>query len=107
MHVRPQPVGLIPPERRWVCSRCDHTHVTHETRPHTPFHPCRGLAGLTSPMTPFGERVNVTTKMREDYIGDEVVTRDGEGRPVMAVEVERDDGTDVSVFAPMAKVDMK
>lgn len=89
-----------------MCSRCDHTHVTHDARPHTPFHPCRGLAGLTSPMTPFGERVKVTVVEREDWVGDEAVTRDGEGRPVMAVNVEREDGNDVAVFAPMAKVDV-
>lgn len=96
---------LTPPERRWVCSRCDHHHVTHESRPHTPFHPCRGLAGLTSPMTPEGERVHVSVHEREDYVGDEVVTRDGNGRPIMSIQVERDGGTDVSVFAPQAKVE--
>lgn len=100
-----RPVDLTPPERHWVCSRCDHTFVTRESRPHTPFHPCRGLAGLTSPMTPEGERVNVTVKEREDYVGDELVTRDGEGRPIMAVNVEREDGNDVAVFAPQARVE--
>lgn len=96
---------LNPPEHRWVCSRCDHRHVTHEQQPHTPFHACRGLKGLTAPMTPEGQRVKVTTYEREDYLGDEEVTRDGEGRPIMAVEVTRDDGTDLAVFAPMAKVE--
>lgn len=101
-----QPVTLIePPEQRWVCSRCDHRHVTREARPHTPFHPCKGMAGLTSPMTREGERVNVTVVEREDYIGGEVVTRDANNRPIMAVNVERDGGNDVAVFAPMAKVE--
>lgn len=58
-------------------------------------------------MTPAGERVNVTVVEREDYIGDEQVTRDGNGRPIMAVNVERADGNDVSVFAPMAKVELE
>jgi hypothetical protein len=57
-------------------------------------------------MTAEGERVNVTVREREDYVGDELVTRDGEGRPIMAVTVERENGSDVSVFAPMAKVEM-
>jgi ribosomal protein L35AE/L33A len=56
-------------------------------------------------MTREGERVNVTVREREDYVGDEVVTRDGEGRPIMAVNVERAHGNDVAVFAPMAKVE--
>jgi hypothetical protein len=104
--VRRPALIINPPERRWVCTRCDHTHVTHDSRPHTPFHPCRGLAGLTSPMTPEGQQVNVTVREREDYIGDEAVTRDGEGHPIMAINVEREDGNDVTVFAPMAKVAM-
>lgn len=58
-------------------------------------------------MTPEGERVHVTVREREDYVGDEVVQRDGNGRPIMAVNVERADGNDVAVFAPMAKVDME
>jgi hypothetical protein len=41
---------------------------------------------------------------REDYVGKEVVTTDGEGRPVMAVETTRDDGNDVAVFAPCAQL---
>lgn len=56
-------------------------------------------------MTREGERVNVTVREREDYIGDEAVTRDDEGRPIMAINVERETGNDVAVFAPMAKVD--
>lgn len=100
------PIVLKTPEHRWVCSRCDHVHVTHEARPHTPFHLCTGLKGLTAPMTPHGARVNVTAHVREDYVGGEVVTRDGDGRPIMSVQVERDDGTDVAVYAPQAKVDV-
>lgn len=99
------PIILTAPEHRWVCSRCDHVHVTHDVRPHTPFHPCRGLKGLTAPMTAEGERVDVRVHEREDYLGDEVVTRDGDNRPIMAVEVVRDDGTDLAVFAPMARVE--
>lgn len=100
------PLLLTPPVKRWECTRCDRTHVTREAQPHTPFHPCPGLAGLTAPLTPHGERVKVEARMREDYEGDELVTRDDQGRPVMAVQVTRDDGTDVAVFAPTAKVEM-
>lgn len=63
------------------------------------------MAGLTAPMVREGERVKVTVVEREDYLGDEIVTYDDNNRPVMAVVVERDDSTDVSVFAPAAKVE--
>jgi hypothetical protein len=63
------------------------------------------LRGITAPMVREGERVKVTVVEREDYVGDEIVTRDGEDRPIMAVVVERDDSNDVTVFAPQAKVE--
>lgn len=65
------------------------------------------MRGLTAPMTRDGERVKVTVREREDYLGDEIVTRDGEGRPIMAIEVERADGNDVSVFAPAAQLEIE
>jgi hypothetical protein len=40
---------------------------------------------------------------REDYVGDEIVTTDGDNTPIMAVETIRDDGNDVAVFAPCAQ----
>jgi hypothetical protein len=41
---------------------------------------------------------------REDYVGDEIVTTDGDNTPIMAVETTRDDGSnDVAVFAPCAQ----
>lgn len=90
-------------ERRWECPNCDLQEVTHEAAPHSRFHACRGLRGLTAPMVPAGTRCKVTALEREDYIGAEIVTVDGEGRPVMAVETIRDDGTDCAVFAPCAE----
>lgn len=104
--VQHTPVVLAPPEHRWECSRCDHTAVTYEARHHSQFHSCAGLRGLTAPMTPAGERVKVSMIEREDFIADEVVTLDDEGRPAMAIEVEYEDHSDVSVFAPAAKVDL-
>jgi hypothetical protein len=76
--------------------------VTHEAQPHTRFHACRGLKGLTAPMVPEGTRCEVKAVEREDYVGKEIVTVDGDNRPVMAVETVRDDGNDVAVFAPCA-----
>jgi hypothetical protein len=95
-------VPLLVAEQRWVCPNCPATSVTHEQAPHTRFHACRGLAGLTAPMVPAGTRCKVEAVTRDDYAGGEMVTRDREGRPVMAVRTTRDDGTDLAVFAPCA-----
>lgn len=95
---------LAPPVRHWSCPNCDLVHVTHEARPHTPFHPCRGLRGLVSPFVPAGTRAKVEAREREDYVGGESVRKDGEGRPIMSVVTTRDDGQDVAVFAPVARI---
>lgn len=94
--------ALLMADRLWVCDRCKLQDVTHEARPHTRFHSCPALGGLTMPMTEAGDRVKVTVKEREDYIGDEIVTSVA-GRPIMSVVTERGDGSnDVVVFAPAA-----
>ncbi len=90
------------PEQRWECARCDHTDVTHEPGFHVRFHTCSGIAGMTAPMVPAGTRCDVRVHEREDYIGGEDVQYDGNGRPVAAVEIIRDDGNDVAVYAPTA-----
>jgi hypothetical protein len=93
---------LLAVERRWACPNCDHTDVTYESAPHTRFHPCRGLAGLTAPMVPAGTKCKVTVQERDDYINGDMVQTDGNGRPVMSVITERADGCDVAVYAPCA-----
>jgi hypothetical protein len=90
------------PVTRWECPNCDLQQATRVAGPHSRFHSCAGLAGLTAPMVPEGSRVKVTAHEREDYIGSEDVQVDGNGRPVMQVITERPDGTDVIVFAPTA-----
>src|SRR5262245_4951025 len=90
------------PERRWDCPNCDATHVSRETRPHTPFHPCKGLRGLSAPYVAAGPRAKVEAVERGDYVGRETVQTDGEGRPVMAIVTTRDDGQDCAVLAPTA-----
>ena len=93
---------LLTPEHRWECPNCTTTHVTHETQPHTPFHTCRGLHGLTAPFIAAGLKAKVETVERGDYVGRELVQSDGNGRPVMAVVTTRDDGQDCAVLAPTA-----
>jgi hypothetical protein len=94
--------ALLNPTRFWECPHCRYTDVTHEARPHTRFHSCTGMHGLTAPMVEAGSKVKITLKEREDYVGDETVTMAG-GRPVMSIVTEREDGSnDVVVFAPTA-----
>lgn len=93
---------LLVPEWYWSCPNCSQTHVTRRAEPHTPFHPCAGLAGLTAPFVPAGTRAKVEAIERGDYTNGDLVTTDTDGRVVMAVETTRDDGTDRAVFAPCA-----
>lgn len=94
---------LSAPERRWECPNCPQTAVTREVEPHTRFHACGGLKGLTAPLVPAGTDCRVVAKEREDYVGQEDVRLDADGRPVMSVVTEHADGsTDCVVFAPTA-----
>jgi hypothetical protein len=49
-----------------------------------------------------GIRCKVEAKDRDDYVNGDMVTCDGEGRPVMSIVTTRDDGNDLAVFAPCA-----
>lgn len=87
---------------RWTCPNCQAEQMTSDPRPHVRFHACPGLAGLTAPMVRAGTRCKVFAVEREDYVGKEHVTYDGNGRPVMSVVTVRDEGQDAVVFAPAA-----
>jgi hypothetical protein len=93
---------LLGAERLWNCPNCTLRARTTSPNAPMPFHACRGLAGLNAPLVPAGTRCKVEAVQREDYVGGDLVTTDGDGRPVMAVETTRDDGNDVAVFAPCA-----
>ncbi|TAJ21844.1 MAG: hypothetical protein EPO65_00660 [Dehalococcoidia bacterium] len=96
------PGVLLAPEHHWTCPNCSATHVTREARPHTPFHSCRGLRGLTAPFVAAGTKAKVEAREREDYVGADRAAVDGEGRPVMSVVTTRDTGQDCAVLAPCA-----
>jgi len=100
---------LASPEQHWVCPNCTVTAVTHlpPDAAASQFHPCRGLKGITAPMVPAGTKAKVEALEREDYTNGDHVTRDGDGRPVMAIETTRDDGTDRAVFAPVATASVR
>lgn len=102
-------VLLDPPQHNWQCPSCDLQHVTFEARPHTPMHPCPKMNGLLAPFVEvtgveFDRSVVRLVRVdREDYVGDEVVRVDGEGRPAQAVITERADGSnDCHAFAATA-----
>lgn len=98
-------IPLLQPEHRWECPNCPQVHVTNEPEPHTPFHSCRGLRGLTAPFIPFGSRAVVEAVEREDYVAGDDVQVDGNGRPVMSIVTRRPDGSnDCAVLAPTATV---
>lgn len=98
-------IPILRPERHWVCPNCTETAVTHVAAPHTRFHECRGLKGMTAPLVPDGMDCKVVAVEREDYIGRDIPQTDGDGRPISAVRTVRADGTnDVAVMAPTVVV---
>lgn len=97
------PVILTPPEQRWECPSCGLLDVTHEQRTHTQMHPCPALGGLLTPMVPAGSKARHVAREREDYVGSDLVQLDDNGRPVMSLTTEHDDGRqDCMIFAPAA-----
>lgn len=86
----------------WYCPNCSAVDYTTETQPHTRYHSCPGLHSISAPMIRTGVRAKVEAKLREDYIGTDIVTTDDALRPIMSVVTTRDDGTDCAVFAPTA-----
>lgn len=98
-------------ERHWECPSCGRQHVSRDPRPHTPTHVCPELSGLSAPFVEVLEgqslkknSVRHKIKEREDYIGDEVGVIIKDGRPVMALDTERSDGSnDTRIFPPVAQ----
>jgi hypothetical protein len=93
---------LIERVQEWHCVACGKTDETREPKPHTRFHPCPKMHGLTTPMLPKGTSAKVEIREREDYVGTERVTTDDRGRAVQSIVTTRDNGQDVAVFAPSA-----
>lgn len=93
---------LLIVEHHWSCPNCTQTGVTREARPHTRYHACRGLKGLSAPFVPAGMKCKVEAVERDDYLNGDRAQVDGEGRPIMAIVTTRDDGQDCAVLAPIA-----
>lgn len=97
-------IPVLSAVRNWYCPNCGKTDQTREARPHTRFHACPKLRGLTAPMLQQGVKAKVEAHDREDYEGEDTgyTQTDENGRPVMSVETTRDEGTDLMVLAPTA-----
>lgn len=93
---------LTPPRLRWECPNCDVQHLAPPGETRIPYHPCRGLVGLSAPFVPAGTKAKVVAVERGDWIRGDLVQTNGEGRPVMAIQTTRDDGIDCAVLAPTA-----
>ena len=98
-------IPFIGARTEWECPHpaCDQTDVTHRADIHTRMHSCAGMKGLTTPFVPKGTSAKLVAHEREDYVGNEIVTTNSDGRPIMSIETVRDDGNDVTVFAPCAQ----
>ena len=94
-------MDLPPREQLWECPNCSSVARTVDAK--IPMHPCRGLAGLMVPLVPKGTDCKVEAVERGDYVGQESVQIDVNGRPMMAVVTTRDDGQDCTVYAPTAR----
>lgn len=94
---------IEPPAHHWYCPNCDLTDVTHEVRPHSRMHPCRGTYGLSIAFIPVGTKAKIEVTETGDYVNNSnnsIPRLDDTGRPVAAAITTRDDGQDAVVYAP-------
>jgi hypothetical protein len=66
-------------------------------------HACKGISGLTAPLILEGTKGKTEVNEREDYVGNEFVQTDAEGRVVMSTITTRDDGQDCTVYVATAQ----
>ncbi len=92
----------------WECPNC---RASERTRPLPPnasrMHTCPGLHMLTAPLVRAGTDCRVVAVERGDYLRGEVQRTGDDGKPYMAVQTIRADGSnDVAVFAGAATARM-
>jgi len=87
----------------WYCPSC-HLEERLPRAVANRWHHCPSFGGLTTPLLPDGVRAAHELRYREDYVGSDHPQTDGTGRPVMSIVTTRDNGQDVTVFAPTATV---
>jgi hypothetical protein len=99
---------LTPKPQSWYCPNCSVTDMTMPLPPgQSRYHPCAGLHGLNAPLIREGVRAKVEAHTREDYLNGDQQQAGDDGKVYMNVEVTRDEGTDVTVFAGLAHAEMK
>lgn len=86
----------------WECRSCPAAARTVDDK--IPMHTCRYGTGVMTPLVRQGTAAKIEVVERQDYVGDERVLLDHNGRPIMSVVTTRDDGQDCSVFAPTAHI---
>ena len=101
-------IPIIPTVIDWYCPECGQTDQTNQPGMHVRYHTCPRLRYLSTPMLRKGVAGRVHVREREDYVGNEQVQTDGDGRPVMSIVTEYENGrTDAIVFAPVATARME
>jgi len=89
--------------RRWYCPECKLTSRTEDDGTGQRYHICRKLRGLSVPMVLEGVKARIVLREREDYVNGDAVQLDPERhRPVMSIDVVRENGNDSIVLAPTA-----
>lgn len=86
----------------WYCPACHREDATKIAAPHSHYHQCAKLKGAWVPFVEQGVKAGIRVNRRGDYVGNDLVTVDGEGQPVMSVTTQRNDGEDCTIFAPCA-----
>lgn len=94
--------GAVLLQQHWECPDRHCTSWATTVDGKVPMHRCPQLRGLLTPLVAAGSRAKQEPVERGDWVGDEAVQLDGDGRPVMSVVTTRDDGQDATVYAPLA-----
>lgn len=94
---------VVTMDTTWQCNSCGQQHIEPaRAEVTTPMHACGALAGAWVPFVPSNSSGHLRVQEREDYIGTDMPYYDANGRVLMSVYVERDDGEDCFILAPTA-----
>jgi len=92
------------PYQDWYCPQCGLSERVPALPPgQSRFHTCPKLHMLTAPLVPAGVSAKTEAIEREDYLNGEIQRLGDDGKPYMAVQVTRNDGTDRAVNAGLAQ----
>lgn len=88
----------------FYCPNCGKEEtIKVPAKPVSRMHVCPKLHMLSAPMLEAGIKAKVEARLRDDYVGKDIVqTAPEDGKPYMSVVTTRDNGNDVRVFAPTA-----